>query len=78
MLRYTLIVLAAADLAGVECVRRAGRGELLDALDDLALVRLVGEQLERLVGRHLGAHERLVGLDDLAHPGLDRCRGRRR
>ena len=54
----------AGDLAGVELVGgAAARG--LDALDDLALVRLVGEQLQRLLGRHLGAHERLVGLDDL-------------
>jgi hypothetical protein len=41
-------------------------------LDDLDLVRLVGEHLEGLVGGQLGPHERLVVIDDLAHAGLDR------
>ncbi len=56
-----------ADLAGVEFVgtRR------LDALDDLDLVRLVGEQLLRLGHRVLGADEGLVRLDDLLHLLLD-------
>ena len=49
----------------------ADLGPRLDPLDDLELVRLVGEQGERLVATELLAHERLVGLDDLAHAGLD-------
>ncbi len=49
----------------------AGAGRL-HPLDDLDLVRLVGEQRQGVVGADLGAGERLVGLDDLAHPGLDR------
>ena len=61
---------AGGDLAAVELVGRLTGG--LDPLDDLELVRLVGEQAEGLVGRHLGAGEGLVGGDDLAHPGLDR------
>src|SRR5439155_23226367 len=51
-----------ADLAGVFGV---------DPLDDLALVRLVGEQAERGVAVDLLALERLVGVDDLAHARLD-------
>ena len=43
----------------------------LDALDDLDLVRLVGEQCLGLGHRHLGAHERLIRLDDLTHLRLD-------
>ena len=42
-----------------------------DALDDLALVGLVGEDRQGLVGRDVGADERLVFGDDLAHPVLD-------
>ena len=61
---------AGGDLAGVERVGALTGG--LHALDDLDLVRLVGEHLERLVGGHLGALEGLIGGDDLAHPRLDR------
>ena len=42
-----------------------------DPLDDLDLVRLISEELLGLVHRHLGAHERLIRLHDLAHLGLD-------
>ena len=42
-----------------------------DLLDDLLLVRLVGEQRQRVVERQLVADEALVVLDDLAHPLLD-------
>ncbi len=42
-----------------------------ERLDDLALVRLIGEALESLRARDVLAHERLVGRDDLAHPVLD-------
>ena len=58
---------ALADLGGVLVVGFRG----LDALDDLDLVRLVGEELLGLGHRHLGTDERLVRLDDLAHLGLD-------
>jgi hypothetical protein len=60
--------LTPADLAGVLVVGGAAG----DALDDLALVRLVGEQIQRIGRRHLVADERLIGLDDLGHLGLDR------
>ena len=46
-------------------------GGRLDLLDDLDLVGLVGEELLRVGHRHLRPRERLVGLDDLAHPRLD-------
>ena len=59
---------ALADLGGVFRIGLGG----LDALDDLDLVRLIGEQLLGLVHRHLGTHERLVGLHDGTHLGLDR------
>src|SRR5207237_2864688 len=57
----------------------AVEGDRLDALvadevlDQLDLVRLVllEEPLERLGGRYVGALEALVGLDVLAHAGLD-------
>ena len=38
-----------------------------NSLNDLAFVRLVGKQLQRLAWRHLGSHERLVLFDDLGH-----------
>jgi hypothetical protein len=41
------------------------------ALDDLALVRLVREERQRLLGAHLAAGERLAGGHDLAHACLD-------
>src|SRR5688572_21654957 len=44
----------------------AGDLTLLEALDDLALVRLVGEALESVGPRELLAHERLVLRDELA------------
>jgi hypothetical protein len=40
-------------------------------LDDLPLVRLVGEPLQRLVPSQFLADERLGGGHDLAHPGFD-------
>ncbi len=49
----------------------AGALGLVDALDDLDLERLVGEDLERLVLRHDVALEGLVLGDDLGHPRLD-------
>ena len=42
-----------------------------DALDDLALVGLVGEDRQRLVSRDVGPDERLVVSDDLAHAVFD-------
>ena len=57
----------AADLAGVLAAGGTGR----DALDDLRLVRLVGEERRRLGCRKLVAFERQVGFDDLLHAGLD-------
>ena len=59
---------ALADLGGVFRIGLGG----LDALDDLDLVRLIGEQLLGLVHRHLGTHERLIGLHDGTHLCLDR------
>ena len=59
--------LARANLSGVCAVSRAGG----HALDDLALVRLVREQSQRLGGRKFVADEGLVGLDDLAHAPVD-------
>ena len=57
-------------------VEGVGRGGIAaggpHALDDLALVGLVGEHLQGLVRRQVRAHERLVGGDDLAHPSFDR------
>jgi hypothetical protein len=47
------------------------RDEIADQLD-LVVLALRGEPLERLLGRHVGALERLVRLDVLAHPLLDR------
>ena len=49
----------------------AGHFAGVDPLDDLAFVRLVGEDLEALVDRALVADERLVLGDDLAHPTFD-------
>ena len=43
----------------------------VDPLDDLALVRMIVEQLESFGSRHLTAFEGLVGRDDLAHLGFD-------
>ncbi len=62
---------AGIGLASIEVVGRPTGGGFLDALDDLELVGLVGEDVEGLVGSDLRAHERLVLLDDLAHTGLD-------
>ena len=42
-----------------------------DSLNDLALVGLIGEQRECILGRHLGTNEGLIGLDDLAHSFAD-------
>ncbi len=42
-----------------------------DAFDDLDLVRLLAEQLQRLVPFELDAFEALVGFDDGLHLGLD-------
>jgi hypothetical protein len=58
---------ALAHLCGVLAVGFRG----LDALDDLDLVRLVGEELLRLRHRHLRTNERLVRLHDRTHLGLD-------
>src|SRR5919201_2922036 len=44
---------------------------LVEALDDLPLVWLVAEALERLGPRDFLSDERLVGGHDLAHPTLD-------
>ena len=44
---------------------------LLERLDDLALVGLIRETLERVGARNLLAHERLIGVDELAHAVLD-------
>ena len=44
-------------------------GPVADGLDDLALERLVDEQDQRVVDGVLGANERLVLGDDLAHRG---------
>ncbi len=63
---------ALADFGGVVVVGCSGSlKRRLDAFDDLDLVGLVGEEFLGLVHRHLGADERLVRLDDLAHLGLD-------
>ena len=62
-----LMAVPAADLARVRVV---GVG-LLHPLDDLALVGLVGEELQRRLRRQLVADEGLVRGDDLAHAGLD-------
>ena len=48
------------DLRRVLVVDAAIALERLDTLDDLDLVRLIGEELLGLGHRHLGAHERLV------------------
>ena len=58
---------ATADLAGVLAAASTGR----DPLDDLGLVRLVGEERHRLGCREFVALERLVGLHDLLHAALD-------
>ena len=58
---------AFTDFGGIVVVGFCG----LDALDDLDLVRLVGEEFLGLGHRHLRADERLIRLDDLAHLGLD-------
>ncbi len=44
---------------------------VVDLLDDLAFVRMVGEELQPFGCRGLTPFEGLVGLDDLAHPGVD-------
>jgi hypothetical protein len=44
---------------------------LLDLLQPLELVGVVGEQLLRLAALDLTALERLIGDDDLRHPRLD-------
>ena len=49
----------------------AGRLVGAEALDDLALERLLGQAAERLLGRDLLADERLVLGDDRAHRLLD-------
>ena len=63
--RHAAVV--AAGLARVFAVGVAGA----HLLDDLALVRLVGEHLQRVVVGELLAHEALVLLHDRAHLGFD-------
>ena len=61
-------VLVGADLAPVPRARhRVGRR----VVDDLQLEPVAVEDLARLVGRDLVAHERLVLVDDLADAGVD-------
>ena len=43
----------------------------IDALDDLPLEGMALEEVERLVAAQCLPDERLVGSDDLLHPGLD-------
>ena len=66
-LRYTDTPPSPPDFARVLGVGLAGA----HLLDDLALVRLVGEHVERGVVGDLVAHEALVALDDLAHLASD-------
>src|SRR4051812_12196824 len=51
---------------------RSGSLALVEALDDLPLVRLVGETLERVRAGELLAKERLVARGDRSHLLLDR------
>ena len=65
-------IAVAVERDGVAAAHLALDDVVAQPLDDLDLVRLVGEALQRVGTGDLLADERDVGRDQLAHPGLDR------